>query len=358
MSRVAAERRGWSDDLLNPMRGGSTQKEVNEDEALNKLTNPAGGPNEHTARAPENTFDLDDGGDATMADAPHDIDIDAELARAKAEFNDPALQLKSMLPFLHDSAITDALNGRDVEGALIHLNVVSPPTRTLHGKLASGSGARITAHPPSSAESAAEFLKAKLGKVLQGSLYNSEEQLVALYQARNRDIQITVDALRDDYKMKFNWDNTAVSNDWRDWCDARVTPQAVSVVSTSLMDMHMLEEPKEYDYGKEAAFLSELINTSRIILHSGIDVPDLARRYRSQFPAILRKMTISYNTIFPTHWTEKWLMEGFSRWLRPVESTSDTPRNAATSQATAPDIERDTAGPQRMYTIHRYDQTD
>ena len=357
MSRVAAERRSWSDDLLNPMRGGSSQKEVNGDDTMNKVINPAGDPSEHAARAPEDSFDLDDGGDATMADAPRDIDIDAELARAKAEFNDPALQLKSMLPFLHDDTITDALNGRDIEGALIHLDVVPPPSKKLHDNLASGSGARITAHPPGSAESAAKFLAAKLNRVLQGSLYSSEEQLVALYQARNGDIHETVDALRNDYNMKFNWDNTAVTNDWRDWCDAHVTPQAVSVVSTSLEDMHMLVEPEKYDYRNEASFLSELINTSHIILHPGIDIPDLAKRFHGQFPAILRKMTVSYNTIFLPHWTEKWMMEGYSRWLRPGENASDTPRNAATSQATAPDIKRNTAVPQRMYTIHRYDLT-
>ena len=119
-------------------------------------------------------------------------------------------------------------------------------------------------------------------------------------------------------------------------------------MSTSLDDMDMLVDRHTYDYGKEAMFLSELINTSRIILHPGIDIPGLTRTYRGQFPAILRKMTVSYNTSFPSHWTEKWMMEGYSRWLRPTESDSTTPRNAATNQATAPGIIENTAGPQRM----------
>ena len=356
MSRAAAERRGWSDDLLNPLKGGSSQQKGPE------LTNPEG-----TREPARNVAPEDGDGDANMADAPLDIDVEAELARAKAEFNDPVLQLKSMLSFHSDGVIMDALNGRDIEEALVHLGVASPPSKALHNNLASGSGARITAHPPGSAESAGEFLSAKLRNVLQGPTSMTNGSLAILYEARNNDIHETVEALRSDYKMKFSWDSTAITNDWRDWCDARVTPQAASVVSTSLDDMNMLIDQHTYDYGKEASFLSELINMSHIILHPGIDIPDLARKYRGQFPAMLRKMTVSYSTSFPSHWTEKWLMEGYSRWLRPVDNVPEaphvasadqitapdaeqiTPRNAATNQATAPDIEQSTAGPQRTY---------
>ena len=367
MSRTAAERRGWSDDLLNPMRGGSTQK----NDSTGEKQEGAGKPDASAARAPGDTFDLDEGGDAIMAGDHTEIDVEAELARAKAEFNDPFGQLKSMLPFLSDDTIRIALENRSIEDALVFLQVVSPartpqrqvassstedritanppPTKTLHGNLASSSGIRITAHPPGSAESAAEFLSAKLRHVLKGPTSLTEGNLAILYEARNYDMHETVMALKEEYKLNFRWDDTTITNDWRDWCDARVTPQAASTVSTSLDDMTMLVDPKAYDYGKEASFLSELINTSRIILHPGIDIPELARTYRGQFPAMLRKMTVSYSTSFPSHWTEKWMMEGFSRWLRPIESDTSTPRNAATSQATAPVVKKDTAGSQRMY---------
>ena len=339
MSRTAAERRGWSDDLLNPMKGSTNQRRDAERKDIGSALEP------ESSSAP-----VDDGGDAIMADAPRDIDIDAELARARAEFNDPVLQLKSMLPFLHDDTIRDALEGRNIEEALVHLNVVSP-ARSPCRDLASGSGSkRATAHPPASEESAASFLLSKLHKVLVGSVYRSKEYMAGLYRTYNGDIQATVDALCSN-GVKFTWGNTDVTNDWQDWCDAQVTPQPASPISTALEDMHMLVEPEAYDYRKEASFLSELVNTSRVILHPGINIPELTKTYRGQFPAILRKMAVSYNTSFPSHWTEKWMMEGFSRWLHPIEGDSNTPRNAATSQATAPGIKPNTAGSQRMYTI-------
>ena len=342
MSRVAAERRGWSDDLLNPMKGGSMQRERGDVDIQREV---AGQQKSADLDA------IDDGGDAIMNngnDEPTDIDIQAELAQAKAEFNDPHLQLKSMLPFLSDSTIKDALHNRNVEEALVFLNVVSPQTKGLHGNLASSSGARITAHPPGSAESAAGFLSAKLRKIMTATHMMTTESLEDIYRNRAGDIHASVEAIREN-GFKFQWHDHEITNDWRDWCDARVTPQAASVASTSLDDMHMLVEPSTYDYGKEASFLSELVSSSHIILHPGIDIPELARTYRGQFPAMIRKMAISYNTSLPSHWTEKWLMEGYSRWLRPGEDASETPRNAATSQATAPDIEPITAGPQRMY---------
>ena len=205
MNRSAAERRGWSDDLLNPVKGGSARTKSNVDEMLGaiKPADMADAMESNLAEA------VDNGGDTLMDDTPQDIDIDAELARAKAEFNDPYGQLKSMLPFQHDDVIRNALDGRSIEDALIHLRVVSPPTKTLHGNLASGSGVRISAHPPGSAESAGEFLSAKLRRILQGATDMTSSALAAIYAARNRDIHETVDALKSNYNMKFNWDSTA-----------------------------------------------------------------------------------------------------------------------------------------------------
>ena len=344
MSRTAAERRGWSDDLLNPMKGGSTQTKDKGSETLDAtaradVTNALGA---------NNAGAVNDSGDALMADGPQDIDIDAELARAKAEFNNLFGQLKSMLPFLQDDIIRDALDGRTIEEALVFLEVVSP-ARTPRRDIASGSnGARITSHPHGSAESAADFLLHKLRNVLVGLNKMPKDDLEKIYRDKAGDIHATVEAVRQT-GLKFAWSSNGITNDWRDWCDARITPQATSIVSTALDDMHMLVDPEPYNYRKEASFLSELINTSRIILHPGINIPELARTYRGQFPAILRKMAVSYNTSLPTHWTEKWLMEGFSRWLRPDKNDSVTPRNAATSQAAAPDIKHSTAGSQHMY---------
>ena len=292
---------------------------------------------------------VDEGGDALMADAPSDINIDAELARAKAEFNDPFGQLKSMLPFLHDDSIRGALEGRSVEDALVFLKVVSP-ARSACRVEASGLGGRITAHPAGSADSAADFIWAKLHRLFVGPNVVPKETLADLYQARGGDIHAVVDALRNE-KRKFTWDSAGITNDWRDWCDAQVMPQAASPVSTALDDMNMLVEPPTYDYNKEASFLTELINMSHIILHPGINIAELTKTYHGQFPAILHKMTVSYSTAFPSHWTEKWLMEGYSRWLLPPAGDSpSTPRNAATRQTTAPVVDLGTADSQRTCT--------
>ena len=343
MSRTAAERRGWSDDLLNPMKGGSHQRDLPESDDPRRTRRPFA----NDAPADAETEAVDSGGDAIMADAPQDIDIDAELARAKTEFNDLFMQLKSMLPFLHDDTIRSALSGRDIEGTLIFLKVVLPARTPLCNE-ASGSGSkRITAHPPGSGDSAAEFISAKLRHVLQGSSVITKADLTDLFNARNGDIHEVVEALRQN-GLKFKWDDTTVTNDWRDWCDAQVTPQAATPQSTTLSAMNMLEDPP-YDYNREASFMAALIGQSNIILHPGINLPDLARTYRGQFPAMLRKMTISYNTIFPSSWNEKWLMDRYSAWLIKPVIESATPHNAATSQATAPDINPPPADNQRMY---------
>ena len=104
-----------------------------------------------------------------------------------------------------------------------------------------------------------------------------------------------------------------------------------------------------YDFNREASFMTALIGQSNIILHPGIDIPSLAKTYRGQFPAMLRKMMISYNTIFPDSWTEKWLMERYSAWLIKPVDLPPTPHNAATSQASAPVVKPPSTDNQRMY---------
>ena len=117
--------------------------------------------------------------------------------------------------------------------------------------------------------------------------------------------------------------------------------------------MNLLEQPSLYDFRNEASFMTAMIERSDIILHPGINVPDLAKKYRGQFPAMLRKMQISYNTTFPSHWTEKWLMDAYLVWLAVLPGATaaaenTTPTNAATRQATAPVINTSADGNQRM----------
>ena len=117
--------------------------------------------------------------------------------------------------------------------------------------------------------------------------------------------------------------------------------------------MDLLEQPSLYDYRNEASFMMAMIERSDIILHPGIDMTDLTKKYQGQFPAMLRKMQISYNTTFPSHWTEKWLLDAYSVWLAaPPGATAaaenTTPTNAATRQATAPVINTSADGNQRM----------
>ena len=153
--------------------------------------------------------------------------------------------------------------------------------------------------------------------------------------------------------MNFSWDEVTMDNEWRDWCDARVTPQAATPISTTMSGMNLLEQPHLYDFRNEASFMKAMVERSNIILHPGIDLPDLAKKYRGQFPAMLRKMQISYNATFLSHWTEKWLMDAYSLWLADPPGTlaaaeNTTPTNAATRQATAPAKETSAHGNQRM----------
>ena len=114
---------------------------------------------------------------------------------------------------------------------------------------------------------------------------------------------------------------------------------------------HSVTQPSLYNFKHEASFMAALVEQSDIILHPGINIPDLARKYWGQFPAMLRKMQISYSTTFPPHWTEKWLMDAYSLWLTvPLGATAETttPTNAATRQATAPVLNAPAEGHRRM----------
>ncbi len=60
--------------------------------------------------------------------AADDVPLSADdgLAAAKAQFNNPFLQLKSMFPYMADNTISGALVGRDVESAMLYLTTTLP----------------------------------------------------------------------------------------------------------------------------------------------------------------------------------------------------------------------------------------
>ena len=295
---------------------------------------------------------MEETGDAIMADHSAPNDIEASLLKAKAQFNDPFSQLQSMLPYLHDDTLHEALKGRNVEEALVYLKVVSPDRRT-HLVTASGSGPPETGQQSQSYfASAAEFISSKMKRVFNRTEVVPVEEIIELLRACDGDKHLVVKALKKT-GMNFSWDDETMRSEWKDWCDARVTLQAATPISTTMSGMDLLERPSSYDYWNEASFMMAMMERSDIILHPGINMPDLAKKYRGQFPAMLQKMQISYNATFPSHWTEKWMMDAYSLWLTapPVATTtaeSTTPTNAATRQATAPVTNASAGDDQRM----------
>ena len=344
MSRTAAERQGWLDNILNPIKGGSAQHKGS-DAGKPMDSDTADLVNAHKVME---DIAVEENGDTVMV--PNDIR--ADLLKAKAHFNNPFSQLQSLLPYLHDDTLHEALKGRNVEEALVYLKVVSPD-RGARPVMASGSGPTGT-RPQSQSyiTSAAEFISSKLQRVFNRTEVVPVDEIVELLQACDGDMHLVVEALRKT-GMNFSWDEVTMSSEWRDWCDARVALQAATPISTMMSNMDLLEQPSLYDFRNEASFMVTMIERSNIILHPGINVPDLAKKYWGQFPAMLRKMQISYNTTFPSHWTEKWLLDAYSLWLAvPPSATAaaetTTPTNAATRQATAPVINASADGNRRM----------
>ena len=348
MSRTAAERRGWSDDTLNPVKGGTAphKDRTNDGQMAHDARNPVDTQQVIASAAEEAT------GDAIMADHSAPNDAEADLLQAKAQFNDPFSQLQSVLPYLHDDTLREALDGRNVEEALVYLKVVSPD-RGACPVVASGSG------PPEAGQqsqsyfaSATEFISSKLKRVFNRTETVPVGEIIELLQACDGDQHLVVETLKKT-GMNFSWDSETMHSEWKDWCDARVTPQAATPISTTMSGMDLLERPGLSDYQNEASFMTALMERSDIILHPEVNIPDLAKKYRGQFPAMLRKMQISYNASFPSHWTEQWMMDAYSLWMMapPASTTTvetSTPTNAATRQATAPVTNTSASNNQRM----------
>ena len=348
MSRTAAERRGWSDDILNSIKGGSAQHKSSDSE---KPVDNSTADLVNAHRVLENIAE-EETGDAIMADLSAPNNIRADLLKAKAQFNDPFTQLQSILPYLHDDTLHEALRGRNVEEALVYLKVVSPDggARPVVASRSGPTGTRPQSQPYIA--SAADFISSKLQRVFNRTEVVPVDELVKLLQACDGDMHLVIEALKKT-GMNFSWDEATMSSEWRDWCDAKVTPQAATPLSTTMSNMDLLEQPSLYDFRNESSFMTAMVERSNIILHPGISMPDLAKKYRGQFPAMLRKMQITYNTAFPSHWTEKWLMDAYSLWLTVPPSTTataenTTPTNAATRQATAPVINTSADGTRRM----------
>ena len=101
MSRTAAERRGWSDDTLNPIKGGTAPHKdgTNDEQVAHNARNMVDSQQVLASAAAVET------GDTIMADHHVPNDTTADLLRARAQFNDPFSQLQSILPYLHDDTL-------------------------------------------------------------------------------------------------------------------------------------------------------------------------------------------------------------------------------------------------------------
>ncbi len=205
-NRKPAERRGWEDDSLKHVKGGSSDKRDNPG-----LEGPPPAP----ADPP-----VHEDGDAVMESAADDIPLaeDDGLAAAKNQFNNPFSQLKSMFPYLTDSAISGALLGCSVESAMLYLTTTLPippspqPQPSGSGPLvppalpdrapqASGSGLRTIFDAPAiplvtNYERAADFIFHKLARVFIKKGEFPQADMLSLLASTNGDIPLTVGSLR------------------------------------------------------------------------------------------------------------------------------------------------------------------
>ena len=347
-NRKPAERQGWEDDSLNKVKGGS------DDQKDGKVLDVPPILPDHAAPAdPPATEDADAVMESAAADLP--LAEDDGLAAAKAQFNDPFSQLKSMFPYLRDDTISNALLGNTVEGAITHLTgtLPVPPTPI---RLPSGSGPPLAPAPPfgmpqasgsglrtiydapalpsmTNHDSAADFIFSKLARVFNRTGNFPHEDMISLLVSNNGDLSLTVAALQS-AGLKFSWPSHVMASDWHDWADAAVTPQAATPVSTMMSAFTILVDPvttSAISYNKETSFLQHLFTEEGIVLPDGVDLLAVTTTFRGQFPAMLMKLRISYGMFFPTHWRESFLMKSFSEWIFP-----STPIIAATGQTPAP----------------------
>src|SRR5258706_228200 len=202
-NRKPAERRGWDADSLREVKGGSANKR--DGPKLDGLPPAPKGPPAH---------DDDDAIMEPAADLP--LAEDDGLAAAKAQFNDPFSQVKSMFPYLMDDTISAVLLGNTVEGTLRHLNSTLPipptPMRPPSGAglplapappvlepQASGSGLRTIYDAPAlpsmtNHESVADFIFSKLARVFNWTGNFPCNDMLSLLASNNGDLPLTVAA--------------------------------------------------------------------------------------------------------------------------------------------------------------------
>ncbi len=319
-NRKPAERRGWEDDSLHMVKGGSANKQS--------------GPGSDAHPIPDVPPAVEDA-DAVMAE-------DDGLAAATAQFNDPFTQLKSMFPYLTDTTINGALLGNTIEGAVTYLTnslpvpptPVQPPAPPIATPQASGSGQRNIYNVPAlpsmvNHKSAAEFIFSKLARVFNRAGNFPQADMVSLLASNNGDLSLTVDALRS-AGLKFSWPSHVMASDWHDWANAAVTPQAATPISTAMSAFTILADPlpiSTISYDKEASFLQHMFTEAGIVKPIDVDLLALATTYRGQFPAMLMKLRISHDMAFPLHWKEAFMMQSFSDWWFPSlpAATGQTP---------------------------------
>ena len=339
LNRKPAERRGWTDDLLTPMKGGSKRKQPGAEFALASDLPASSDP------------PIDNGEDTFMVDdAPRPSDDDG-LAAAKTQFNDPFSQLKAIFPQLSDDTVKTALlhAGGSVARAtdFIHLSAAHPPTPEIR---ASGSGLPHPAMVPTY-ESMADFIFEKLARVFGRVGAWPRPEMLSLISSQSGNLPLVVSALHD-AGLKFSWPTYALNQEWEEWCDNQIRPQAATPISTTMSGLALLADsappapPAPPKYAEHASFLRSALLNTNVYFPIDVDMEALADRFTGQFMATLRKLSISYGVKVPGKWTERTLNAKFSEWLLlsppiaatapPASTMAPPPLPAATGQATAP----------------------
>ena len=316
IARKAAKRRTWSDRSLDPIPGGSKSLRPSADKS-DKRSAPA-----VSADAPDI---VDKGGDVIMAND------DDGLATTHAQFNDPISQLKPIFPYILDDVLTTALTqGGSVDAtvAILNRSHLLPPTPQ---QVASGSGLPPLPVPTASAaptdhskyDELADFIFGKLTCVFNKSGSMQRSDMIDLLHLHGGNIPQVVNALQD-AGLKFSWPADEMKQDWEQWHDACITPQAATPLSLiSNITMLQARSPAPAPtYYKEAQFLRQMFIQANVDHSANLDFDALCNTYKGQFPAILRKMHISHGITVPLLWTESYMTAAYSKWLIPSPHVS------------------------------------